>query len=213
MIKAIIFDLDGTLLNTIEDIQSVLNESLKAYSLPEVSLQNTKLFVGDGAKKLVERAVGERQDMFDKVYAYYSKRFSECGNEKTTLYEGESETLTKLKQMGIKLAILTNKPQKATQNVYKKYLSSFNFDVVRGQTDLFPLKPNKQSALNILDELNVKPSECLFIGDGEADVLTAKNAGIKCISVLWGYRSKEQLQFVGATDCIQHYYDILSYIS
>jgi phosphoglycolate phosphatase len=212
MIKAIIFDLDGTLLNTIADIQAVLNECLAKYSLKTLSEDQTKQFVGNGARKLVECAVGDTGPLCDEVYKCYSVRFSECGNERTTLYDEERETLKKLNSMGIKLAILTNKPQKATENVYKKYLSEFKFDRVCGQSEKFPLKPNPEAALHILEELNVSPEECLFVGDGEADIMTAKNANIKCISVLWGYRTEEQLKKAGGMNFCKHFSDILNFL-
>ncbi len=199
MIKAVIFDLDGTLLDTSRDIHSVLNASLKRFSVPEISLEQTIKFVGNGAKTLVERAAGkEYASLAPVIYADFSNAFAKCDNSLTALYEGEERVLNKLKADGIKLAVLTNKPQKAAENVYKKHLEKFGFDCVYGQTEDMPLKPNPQTALKIIENFNVKKGECLFVGDGETDVLTAENAGIKCVSVLWGYRSKEQLKSAGA---------------
>lgn len=213
MVKLIVFDLDGTLLNTIEDIHSVLLESLKEFGLPEVTLSQTKQYVGNGARRLVERAVGDRPaEIIDKVYSYYAKKFSECGNKYTKLYDGEEKTLLKLKNAGIEFAIVTNKPQRATENVYGKFLSKFGFYKVLGQTEYRPLKPNPHSTLEIIDGLKLKKEECVFIGDGETDVLTAKAAGIRCISVLWGYRTKEQLEAVGAKVFANNFSDIADII-
>lgn len=156
--------------------------------------------VGDGAKKLVERAVGEeRCELVEKVYADYSERFATCSNELTSLYDGAAETLTKLRESGVLLAIVTNKPKRAGVVVFNEFLAKFGFCEVLCQTELVPLKPNPASTCQIIQKFGLKKEECVFVGDGETDVQTAVNAGIDCISVLWGFRSKEQLQAAGAT--------------
>ncbi len=214
MIKAIIFDLDGTLVNTARDICATLNDSLREYGLPELSVQTTVKYVGDGAKKLVERAVGERADLVQKVYKDFSVRYATCANELSELYPSEEETLTKLKDNGIMLALLTNKPQSATDRVYAKFLAKFGFCIVLGQTEQYPLKPNPASTRAILKELNVSEDECVFVGDGEADIKTAAAAGLKCISALWGFRTGEELKSAGgkifAKDYVELYKIILN---
>ena len=148
MIKQIIFDLDGTLLNTLDDIHYVLNFSLKKFDLPCVTIEQTKNFVGNGARRLIECAVGDKPiELIDEVYRFYSKAFSECGNERTKLYENEEQTLSKFSEAGVKFAIVTNKPQRATDNVYTRFLAKFNFNRVLGQTEYYPLKPNPASTL------------------------------------------------------------------
>ncbi|MDE6355940.1 MAG: HAD family hydrolase [Clostridia bacterium] len=199
MYKLIIFDLDGTLLNTSLTIQSVINESLKKFSLPPLTVEQTKKFVGNGARKLVERAVEkEDKELIEKVYADYSQRFANCSNELSFLYDGAAEALQNFRAGGILLAIVTNKPQGATDRVYGDFLANLGFSEVLCQTENTPLKPNPASTLKIMRDLGVKPEECLFVGDGETDVQTAANAGVDCVSVLWGYRSKEQLKSAGA---------------
>lgn len=212
MIKAIIFDLDGTLLDTSHDIHEVINASLKKFNLQQISYENTLKFVGNGAKKLVERAVGARADMLQKVYSDYAERFANCENQLTSLYPEEAETLKKFKTAGIKLAIVSNKPQRATERVYGKFLANFGFNIVLGQTEHYPLKPNPASTNHILSQLGVTCEECLFVGDGETDVETAKAANIKCISVLWGFRTKEQLKKAGAENFADKFSDIESYV-
>lgn len=213
MIKVIIFDLDGTLLNTIEDIHYVLNESLEKFSLPKLSLAQTTSFVGNGAKKLIEDAVGDvSNEVFEKVYRYYLEKFSLSQNERTKFFENEEVTLFKLMNRGIKLAIVTNKPQRATDNVCIKYLAKIKFCEVLGHTEYFPLKPNPASTLSIIEKMGVKKEEVLFVGDGETDVLTAKGAGIRCISALWGYRTREQLEAAGACEFAENFTDILNFL-
>lgn len=198
MIKAVIFDLDGTLLNTLGDIYCVLNESLEKFNLPKITFEQAGEFIGNGAKKLVERAVGNRTDMAQKVYEYYAEKFAECKNERTKLYEGEERALRALTSAGVKLAIITNKPQNATNAVFAKYLAKFGFSEVLGQTEYYPLKPNPASAFAVIEKLSVNKDDCVFVGDGETDVATAEAAGVECISVLWGYRTREQLESAGA---------------
>lgn len=205
MYECLIFDLDGTLVNTAGDIHAVLCRSLKKFNLTEISLEDTERFVGNGAKKLVERAVGSRGGMFEQVYADYAKNFAECGNNLSELYAGEAEALERFKLSGIKLSIVTNKPQRATQNVYKKFLSNYDFCSVVGQREGVPLKPDPTSTLKIISDLKAEKVRTLFIGDGETDVLTAKAAQIDCVSVLWGYRTRGQLESVGAKIFAKNY--------
>ncbi len=208
MVKAIIFDLDGTLLDTSADIQGVINGSLKRFGLPEITLEKTIEFVGNGAKKLVERAVGERKDLTEAVYADYAVNFAACNNKLTKLYAGEEVALEEFNKRNIKLAIVTNKPQDATDNVYNEFLSRFSFCKVVGQSAGTALKPNPAETLKIIDEFNVGKKECLFVGDGETDVQTAKRAGIRCVSALWGYRSRTQLQSAGAKIFAENFRDL-----
>lgn len=212
MIKAVIFDLDGTLLDTSHDIHAVINTSLKRYNLPQISYEDTLKFVGNGAKKLVERAVGERKDMLQEVYSDYAERFANCDNELTCLYPEETETLKKFKEAGIRLAIVSNKPQRATERVYAKFLSNFDFCIVLGQTEYHPLKPNPASTNHILSQLGVACDECLFVGDGETDVETAKAANLICVSVLWGFRTKEQLLKAGAENFIEKFSELENFV-
>lgn len=197
MKKLIIFDLDGTLLNTGLDIQSTLNKTLQHFSLPTLTLEKTLEYVGDGAKHLVERAIGNSL-RFNEIYEFYRTAFAKTDNELTTLYEGEDRALKNFMNAGIKLCILTNKPQDATDNVVKKFLNAYDFYKVIGYGD-FPLKPDSTACEFIMNECGIEKSDALFVGDGETDVLTARNAGIDCVSALWGYRTKSQLEQFGAT--------------
>lgn len=197
MYKALIFDLDGTLLNTSRDICKVLNDALRTFGCPEVTLERTLRCVGDGARKLIERVVPEHFDRFEELYEYYRVKFANDDNSLTTRYEGEDEFFARIGALGIKTAILSNKPDDAAQRVCRHLLSDYSFDVIMGQTEGFNLKPDPASTLHIIGKLGVLPEQCLFVGDGEPDIATAANAGIDCASVLWGFRSRSQLEAAG----------------
>lgn len=199
MYKLVLFDLDGTILDTVPDIKFVLNLTLKRFGLPEVDENEVKAFVGNGAYMLVKRASKNLpEEEVKKVHMYYAQKFAECDNTRSTAFEGEDELLTKLKESGVKVGIITNKPQTATLNVYKRFFEKYSFFFVQGQSEGVPLKPDPTSVLRAIELSGVGKSDCLFVGDGETDVEVAKNAGIDCVSVLWGYRSKSQLVKAGA---------------
>jgi len=212
MYKAVIFDLDGTLLDTSRDICRILNETLSRFSLPQITLEQTIRFVGNGAAKLVERAtptISEKER--EKVLSDYIARFSASDNSQTRLYPNEAEALTMLARAGVKLAIVTNKPQKAADGAYNALLSMFNFLCVAG-ADGAPLKPDPTLTLSVVQRLGVRGEECVFVGDGETDIQTARAASLDCISVLWGFRQKEQLQAAGATRFAEDYLSLAKII-
>ena len=213
MNKAVIFDLDGTLIDSLPDILEQVNITLEKFSSPPRSYDEIRQFIGNGARSLIKESFGDiTEDELDERLAFYNEKYTKSGSPKTKLFDGVKELLLTLKERGYKLAILTNKPQKTTDEVYQKYLSFANFDMVVGQSSSVKCKPDKTATLNILEKLNVKKENAFFIGDGETDVLTSINAGIKNVSVLWGYRDKNQLQKVGATTFVRYPKEILSLI-
>ncbi|MGN0813511.1 MAG: HAD family hydrolase [Candidatus Coproplasma sp.] len=213
MFKTVIFDLDGTLLDTSMDIQKVLNNTLIHFNLPRISLEKTVEYVGNGAKLLIERAIPQSaMDNFEQIYAHYAKNFAACDNELTCLYPGEEEVLLNLKKAGIKLALVTNKPQDATEGVYEKHLKRFDFDFVAGNSLSFPLKPDPALALYAAKSTGARAEECLFVGDGETDVQTAINAKMEHLSVLWGFRSKLQLKAAGAKNFAKSYSELEKFV-
>ena len=213
MEKAVIFDLDGTLIDSLPDILQNVNLTLKEFGAPLRTNIEIRQFIGNGARNLVKSSFGDiTEEQLDERLAFYNEKYTNSGSPKTKLFDGVEELLLVLKERGYKLAILTNKPQRTTDEVYSKYLSFANFDMVVGQSSTVKCKPDKTATLNILEKLNVKKENAVFIGDGETDVLTSINAGIKNISVLWGDRDKNQLQKVGATTFVRHPKEILSLI-
>lgn len=200
MYKAVIFDLDGTLFDTLPDIQSVLNSTLKTFDLPVLSEEQVKSYIGNGARELVRLAIGkENAHRLDEILAHYKREYALNDGSLSGFFEGEEGVLSDLKARGVKLAIFTNKPHNVAIKTNEKYFAPYSFDCILGQTDELPLKPAPDGVYKIVQALGVKTGECLFVGDGETDVQTAKNAGMDCVSVLWGYRSKEQLERAGAT--------------
>ena len=211
-IKCAVFDLDGTLLNTIKTINYYLNLALSTYGLGFVSEEDTMGFVGDGATKLIERAlncVGADSSLFGSVYKTYNEAYNASPYYLTEVYRGIPELLSALKGEGIRLAVLSNKPDFAVKATVGKFLPH-TFDIVRGGVDGIPLKPSPDSLFAILNELGVTPSETAYIGDSEPDVMTAKNAGISSgIFVTWGFRTRDQLLNSGAKILVEQPSEII----
>lgn len=199
MLKAVLFDLDGTLLDTLADIRAHVNGMLRAFSYPEISLEQARAFVGDGAHRLIERSLPDGAPDREACYSYFIERFSHSDQAETRLFEGELPFLHRLKEQGLKLAVVTNKPQAAAEGCIQRFFPQGLFDFIGGDTGMLPCKPDPSLARYCALTLRVSPSECAFVGDGETDVLTASSAGMLGVSVLWGYRTQEQLRAVGAT--------------
>ena len=201
MKKMVIFDLDGTLLDAVPDITDSANVTMEKFGFKKRTEQEMKTFVGNGARKIVERSVGMElpKEKIDEMLAFYNDYYTKHSSIRTHLFDGVPEVLKTLKERGYMIAIVTNKPQKTTNVVYDIYLKDFGFEKAIGPAVGGSCKPEKETTLNLLKEYDVLPENAYFVGDGEADVMVAINAGVKGIAALWGYRNKEQLQAVGAT--------------
>lgn len=206
-IKCAVFDLDGTLLNTLDTIHHYLNLTLEKYNLPHVSLDETRAMVGDGARLLISRAMGEAaadRELYDRVFRDYNAAYNADPYYLTEPYDGIPELLGRLLGQGITLAVLSNKPDTAVKLAVEHFFSGL-FTAVQGGVDTTPLKPDPTALLNMLSALGFTPDETAYIGDSEPDVLTAKNAGVAFpIAVTWGFRTSEQLVSAGATKLINH---------
>ena len=199
MLKAVFFDLDGTLLNTIPDIHACINASLVKFGYPAIDEAHTTAYVGDGAKLLVERALPANCPDVDRVYEDFHTCFAADPSDRTQLYPDEMQVLRVLKERGLKLAVITNKPQDAAEAVLKKFFPEGLFDFIGGDTGMFPCKPDPSLARYAALTMHLAPAECAFVGDGEPDIAMARAAGIDIISVTWGFRTKEQLEKAGGT--------------
>ena len=215
-IKCAVFDLDGTLLNTIKTINYYLNFALSKHGLSSVREEDCMQFVGDGAKKLISRAldkVGADSSLFDSVYKLYNDAYNSSPFYLTEVYDGIFDALIVMKKKGIKLAVLSNKPDFAVRATVSKFFPNC-FDVVRGGIEGIPLKPSPNSLFDILKQLGAAPAEAAYIGDSEPDVLTARSAEVgAAIFVSWGFRSACQLKEAGAKTIISTPDEILKIIN
>ena len=212
MTKAIFFDLDGTILDTVPDIQDSINRMLAENGLPPLSAEEIVRYVGNGAKKLVDRCLKGRvtEERAERCLHRYNELYTNCGSPKTRIFPGLSKTLPLLKEKGYLLAVITNKPQETADEVKKIYLDPLGISYVFGQREGIPVKPDPKPMEIVLAQFGLKREEVVFVGDGETDAAFAINAGVRGISCLWGYRGKELLLEVGAREFIDRPEELLS---
>jgi phosphoglycolate phosphatase len=199
--KAVLFDLDGTLIDTVDDIGDAANRVLSNRNFPTHSISAYRLFIGEGVRMLFTHALPEEsrnQDLITACLEEFIEDYRCNYNVKTKLYDGVPELLDILKLRGLKLAILSNKPDPITKDCVAFFLSEWNFDVVLGQHDSIPRKPDPQGALEVAQRLAIPPSNFIYLGDTAIDMKTAVSAGMFPVGVLWGFRSLEELKKNGA---------------
>lgn len=196
MIKLVIFDLDGTLLNSLEDLADSCNYLLRKYGFPEHLLDSYRYFVGDGIRKLVERVLPEErrqkafvEQFFQEMVAYYDIH----KEDKTMPYPGIVETLETLQKQGVMLGVASNKVNKAMMPLMEHYFPTIRFTCVLGQREGIPVKPNPQIVFDIMKVAEVDAEEALYVGDTDVDMDTAHGAGLKAVGALWGYRDRQEL--------------------
>ena len=207
-----IFDLDGTLLNTLKDLAASTNYALRSAGMPEHSVEDVRRFVGNGVKKLTERAIpqGLENPKFDETYATFRKHYLEHSLDTTKPYDGIPEVLAELKRRGKKLAIVSNKFYAATQELAKHFFPE-TIQVAIGERENIRKKPAPDTVLEAMRQLGVGREGTVYIGDSDVDIDTAKNVGVPCISVLWGFRDKDFLIEHGATHLIKEPKELLEY--
>lgn len=215
--KACIFDLDGTLTDTLESILYSVNKSLQEMNLPAISDRQCESFVGNGSRYLMEHALDTAGDAgasrIDEAMQVYSRIFGANCTYRVTPYEGIPELLKSLKEMGIKLAVLSNKPHGQTVDVVQTIFGRDTFDQIQGQTDSIPRKPDPAGVYRLLEKMGASRKECLYIGDSEVDIATGIAAGVRCIGVEWGFRGRQVLADAGARYIISTPEQILQFIS
>lgn len=202
--KTYIFDLDGTLLDTLNDLHASCNYALRTHGMPERSLEEVRQFVGNGVKKLMERAIPDGLDnpLFEETLQTFRQHYLLHNLDTTLPYPGIMEMLQQLKAQGKRIAVVSNKFYAATQDLCKHFFGD-TIQVAIGEREDIKKKPAPDTVLEALRQLQVTRQDAVYVGDSEVDVETARNSGIPCISVLWGFRSKSFLLSHGATTFIE----------
>ena len=214
--KACIFDLDGTLTNTLESMTYSVNLTLKEMGLSQITKDQCRMFVGNGARVLIEESLKVSGDpkasRIEEGMKIYGRIFDQNCTYHVTLYEGIPEMLKALKDRGIHLAVLSNKPDRQTVKVVKEIFGDNIFDYAQGQKDGIRRKPEPDGVWYLRAQMQESKEECLYIGDSEVDAATGKNAGLKTIGVLWGFRDRKTLETAGADHLIERPEELLQFV-
>ena len=214
--RACIFDLDGTLTNTLESLTYSVNETLKEMGLRTISSEQCRQFVGNGARCLMKRVLqvsgDENAGRLEEGMKVYGRIFGANCTYHVTPYEGIPEMLDELKKRGMKLGVLSNKPHGQTVDVAEKIFGSGMFDEIQGQSESLARKPDPAGVFYLLEKMQISKEECLYIGDSEVDIATGSAAGVKSVGVSWGFRSRETLKEAGAQIIIDVPQELLQYV-
>ena len=223
MYKTYIFDLDGTLLDTLQDLADSVNYALRQFGMPEHSLDDIRRFVGNGVRLLMERAVpdGAQNPQFEEVFATFRQYYMQHSLDTTRPYDGIVETIHELKQRGCRLAVVSNKMMAATQELVAHFFPDIEVAIGEHEAAGIRKKPAPDTVFEALRQLGTlpaahsglavggSPADTVYVGDSDVDIATARNSGLPCISVLWGFRDRPFLEAHGATTFIEHPRDLL----
>lgn len=216
MKKTVIFDLDGTLLNTLDDLADSTNYALSRFGYPTRTIEEVRQFVGNGVAKLIERAIpeGKNNPNFEKCLSIFKENYAQNMYNKTAPYNGIIEMLSNLKSKGIKIAVVSNKFDLAVKELCKKYFEGF-IDFAAGENEAQGIKkkPAPDTILSVLNEFNFAPEDAVYVGDSDVDIMTAKNSKMPCISVTWGFRDEKFLLENGATILINAPSEIYNHLA
>ncbi len=210
--RAVIFDLDGTLLNTLDDLGNAMNRTLKQEGFPTHPIDAYRYFIGNGARKLATRALPEAhrdQDTIERCLTGFRTDYADHWNVNTKPYDNVPAMLDALTARGLKLAVLSNKPDADTKRCVAELLPDWTFAIALGQRDGVPHKPDPIGAHDIAAYLQVSAAECLYVGDTSVDMQTAMAARMFAVGVLWGFRPRQELEESGAQALLTHPLDIL----
>lgn len=197
-------------MDTLPDIHKSVNETLRTHGYAEITVDMTREYIGNGARELVRRAIPNGADV-DDCYATFTRIFSQNKGDLTQPFPGVCEGLGRLKAQGYKLGVITNKPHYAAVTLMERFFPD-TFDFVMGDDGTFPRKPDPTLARYCALTLRVACGECLFVGDGETDVLTAKHAHMRMVAVLWGYRTRAVLSNAGAVDFVSDFAQLENFV-
>lgn len=216
MKKIVIFDLDGTLLNTLDDLADSTNYALSKFGYPTRTIEEVRQFVGNGVAKLIERAIpdGKNNSNFEKCLSIFKENYAQNMYNKTAPYNGIIEMLSNLKSKGIKIAVVSNKFDLAVKELCKKYFEGF-IDFAAGENEAQGIKkkPAPDTVISVLTEFNFSPEDAIYVGDSDVDIMTAKNSHMPCISVTWGFRDEKFLLKSGATILINAPSEIYNHLA
>lgn len=199
--QAIIFDLDGTLLNTLDDLADANNQALSELGFPTHPVESYKYHIGNGVRLLLERTLPEDsrdEAMVEKGITMMKQAYDKCWSNKTRPYAGIPEMLDELTRRGVRMAILSNKPHEYTQVIVDKLLANWNFEEVWGVSDTTPPKPDPAGISSLVEKMGVAKENLLYLGDTATDMETATGADIFAVGVLWGFREADELTQSGA---------------
>ena len=214
MYKTFIFDLDGTLLDTLQDLADSVNYALRQHGMPEHSIDDIRRFVGNGVRLLMERAVpdGAENPLFEVTFATFRQHYMQHSLDTTRPYDGIPELIHELKTRGCKMAVVSNKMMAATQELVRHFFPDIEVAIGEHEAAGIKKKPAPDTVFEALRQLGVslQPSSVTYVGDSDVDLATARNSGLPCISVLWGFRDRDFLLAHGATTFVEHPLDILT---
>ncbi len=219
MYKTFIFDLDGTLLDTLQDLADSVNYALRQHGMPEHSIDDIRRFVGNGVRLLMERAVpdGAENPQFEVTFATFRQHYMKHSLDTTRPYEGISELIHELKARGCKMAVVSNKMMAATQDLVRHFFPDIEVAIGENEAAGIRKKPAPDTVFEALRQLGYPPTShpspltsVVYVGDSDVDLATARNSGIPCISVLWGFRDRDFLLSHGATTFVGHPLEILA---
>ena len=211
--EAVVFDLDGTLLNTLDDLCDSVNYALAKKQYPLRTIDEVRCFVGNGVEKLVLRAVPEGTSNEDamETLAIFKEHYKDNSQNKTKPYDGIMELLKELKDKEFKMAIVSNKFNDAVKDLNKEFFSEY-IEFAYGECETIRKKPNPDAVFKALKDLKVEKHQAVYVGDSDVDIQTAENSGLDCISVSWGFRTRQELEMSGAVSIIDEPMDLMDII-
>jgi len=211
--KTIIWDLDGTLMDTLQDLHEAVNNALAQFGLPQRTKEQTRMSVGNGVKNLMRLSIpgGESNPQFEDIFTAFKQYYMLHCQDHTRLYPGIAELLQDLKRMGVKMAIVSNKIQSGVDELYQKWFVD-TIEIAIGERPTLRRKPAPDMVNLAIELIGTDPKEVIYIGDSDVDIVTASNCGVPCISVLWGFRDRDFLVAHGATNFAHVPAEILEFV-